>query len=159
MSCEQVKDLLSAYLDNQLAAGERQSIALHLQLCNSCRDILSDYRYFDDLLAQLPRITPQPALRSELFLSLEEYLTVTGTSNNYNVTRHYADSTTSSIRDWHNFQTRTIADSHSSIDVLAFFSRPIHLLQALTTLFLVLLAFNIGFLSATLFRTKRNKQY
>ncbi|GER89310.1 hypothetical protein KDW_34720 [Dictyobacter vulcani] len=60
MNCEQVKDLLSPYLDDQLTAHERQSVTNHLQLCEICNAVLVDYRRFDALLARLPRLSPHP---------------------------------------------------------------------------------------------------
>jgi hypothetical protein len=70
MSCEQVEELLSAYLDNMLALRERHSVAAHLQRCQHCKAILDDYRRFDALLAQMPPVSPGPAIRYKLFSSL-----------------------------------------------------------------------------------------
>ena len=69
MSCEHVRDLLSAYLDNQLTAIERQNVASHLALCAECSTILADYRRFDALLAHLPRIAAPTTLDHALFPS------------------------------------------------------------------------------------------
>ena len=78
MNCEQVEDLLSAYLDNALAPEERRSVALHLHQCNRCSSILADFRRFDALLSQLPRVTPGQELRERIFSS-PDYLELTGT--------------------------------------------------------------------------------
>lgn len=78
MNCEQVKELLSAYLDNALAPEEYETVTLHLRTCQECTHILADYRSFDALLLQLPRISPDPALRQRIFSSAE-YLELTGT--------------------------------------------------------------------------------
>ncbi len=88
MNCEQVEELLSAYLDDALAVGEaaesaaqlKLEIAAHLVLCARCSAILADYRRLDNLLAQLPRVTPDPSLRHRIFSS-PEYLELTGTDN------------------------------------------------------------------------------
>ncbi|GLV59531.1 hypothetical protein KDH_63570 [Dictyobacter sp. S3.2.2.5] len=66
MNCEQVRDLLSAYLDDQLTANERQYVDAHLSSCPQCASVLADYRRFDALLAQLPRVTPTPDLRDKI---------------------------------------------------------------------------------------------
>jgi uncharacterized protein (DUF934 family) len=58
MSCEHVRDQLSAYLDNMLASEDQQSVALHLELCAGCTQLLNDFRRFDTLIAQLPRVLP-----------------------------------------------------------------------------------------------------
>src|SRR5881398_1403204 len=78
MNCEQVKEQLSAFLDNALAPEDHRTIALHLQTCADCRSILADYRYYDTLIARLPRIQPDPSLQQKLFSSAE-YLELTGT--------------------------------------------------------------------------------
>lgn len=78
MNCEQVKELLSAYLDDMLAPQEHDAVALHLQECSTCSSILADFSHFDALLAQLPRVSPAPAQREKLFSS-PEFLELTGT--------------------------------------------------------------------------------
>jgi anti-sigma factor RsiW len=78
MNCEQVEELLSAYLDNALALEERHSIATHLQECAHCSAILADFRRFDALITHLPRVNPDSALRERIFSS-SQYLELTGT--------------------------------------------------------------------------------
>src|ERR1700680_4551770 len=78
MNCEQVEELLSAYLDNMLAPEERRAIAAHLQTCRSCSEALADFRRNDALLSHLPRVSPDPALRERIFSS-PEFLELTGT--------------------------------------------------------------------------------
>src|SRR5690348_17114290 len=78
MNCEQVEELLSAYLDNALAPEERLSVAIHLHHCNRCSNVLADFRRFDALLSELPRVHPAPELRERIFSS-PEYLELTGT--------------------------------------------------------------------------------
>ncbi len=78
MNCEQVEELLSAYLDNALAPEERLSVAVHLHHCNRCSSILADFRRFDALLSELPHVHPAPELRERIFSS-PEYLELTGT--------------------------------------------------------------------------------
>jgi hypothetical protein len=79
MNCEQVKELLSAYLDDTLAQAERQQLAQHLHTCAGCRAILADFRRFDALLAQLPRVSPDPSLCEKIFSS-PDYLELTSLS-------------------------------------------------------------------------------
>lgn len=78
MNCEQVEELLSAYLDNELAPEERRRVAAHLQGCSHCSGVLADFRRHDFLLSQLPRVSPDPALHTRIFTS-PEYLELTGT--------------------------------------------------------------------------------
>ncbi|GHO84585.1 anti-sigma factor family protein [Dictyobacter formicarum] len=74
MNCEQVRDLLSAYLDDQLTADERQRVSAHLPSCPQCAGILADYRRFDALLAQLPRVTPTPDLRNRILATTGPFI-------------------------------------------------------------------------------------
>lgn len=66
MNCEQVEERLSAYLDTVLAPGEHQALTFHLQHCLRCMLALAELRHNDLLLAQLPRISPSPALRERI---------------------------------------------------------------------------------------------
>ena len=92
MNCEQVEELLSAYLDNSLALGEtaepatelRQKIALHLQDCIQCSTMLADFRRFDTLLTQMPRVSPDPTLREKIFFS-PEYLELPDTYDHLDI--------------------------------------------------------------------------
>jgi Tol biopolymer transport system component len=102
MNCEQVRDMLSAYLDDTLALGEaaqsafqlKIAITAHLEGCDHCRAVLADYRRFDKLLVQLPRVKPDPSLRERIFSS-PEYLELTGT---YGTAHHRRDDETLSYR-------------------------------------------------------------
>ena len=78
MNCEQVEELLSAFLDNTLAPAERREVAAHLQTCSSCSTMLAEFIRNDALLSHLPRVSPDPALRERIFYS-PEFLELTGT--------------------------------------------------------------------------------
>jgi Putative zinc-finger/WD40-like Beta Propeller Repeat len=80
MNCEHVKDLLSPYLDNALAEEERRTVAAHLETCSKCNALLADFRRFDTLLSQLPRVSPSVSLREKLFSSAD-YLELMGVSS------------------------------------------------------------------------------
>jgi hypothetical protein len=41
MSCDQVKDKLNAYLDNELAPHDKESVSAHLSACEACQKILA----------------------------------------------------------------------------------------------------------------------
>jgi predicted anti-sigma-YlaC factor YlaD len=79
MSCEHVKELLSAYLDNLLVAEEQEMVTEHIQTCAGCHAIQEDFRRSDALLSRMPRVSPSPMLRRRIFSS-PEYLELTGTS-------------------------------------------------------------------------------
>src|SRR5450755_4377260 len=83
MNCEQVKELLSPYLDNALAQEERRTVVTHLAHCAECNRVLADFQHFDTLLARMPRISPDAALRERIFSS-PAYFELTGTSGALN---------------------------------------------------------------------------
>lgn len=78
MNCEQVEELLSAYLDNQLATEEHREVAAHVRQCAECSALLAEFRRNDALLRHLPRVSPHRALRERIFSS-PDYLELTGT--------------------------------------------------------------------------------
>ena len=78
MNCERVEELLSAYLDNALAFEEWRAVSAHLQTCANCSVMLAEFRRNDTLIARLPRVGPDLALRNRIFSS-PEYLELTGT--------------------------------------------------------------------------------
>ena len=78
MNCERVEELLSAYLDNALAFEEWREVSAHLQTCAKCSAMLAEFSRNDALIARLPRVSPDPALRNRIFSS-PEFLELTGT--------------------------------------------------------------------------------
>ncbi len=78
MNCEQVKELLSAYLDNALAPEEQQTVATHLESCPECSHLFADFHHFDTLISLIPRISPDQTLCEKIFSS-PEYLKLTAT--------------------------------------------------------------------------------
>ena len=78
MNCEQVEELLSAYLDNALAFEEWREVSVHLQTCARCSALLAEYSRNDSLIARLPRVSPEPSLRNRIFSS-PEFLELTET--------------------------------------------------------------------------------
>lgn len=71
MTCEKAEDYLSAYLDDMLDPQLRQEIEMHLNGCASCREVLAEYRRYDELLVSVPRVTPSTELRDRIFQSPE----------------------------------------------------------------------------------------
>lgn len=60
-------DLLTGYLDGEVSAAERRSVADHLAGCDACGELLQDLRETRSLLRSLPLLDlPLPALRSGL---------------------------------------------------------------------------------------------
>ncbi len=53
MICRNVREVLSAYLDDQLSASEALAIAAHLESCASCRDELEGLLFTSRLVSSL----------------------------------------------------------------------------------------------------------
>lgn len=61
-------DRLSAYLDDELEASEREALERHLETCAECRTVLTDLRAVVTRAASLPKRTPE----SDLWPGIEE---------------------------------------------------------------------------------------
>ena len=53
MRCSEVKQLLSAYHDDQLSSEKRTSVTEHMATCNACANELRGFRGLSDLAAGL----------------------------------------------------------------------------------------------------------
>lgn len=66
MSCEEIKQELSLYLDDQLTLPARAATDEHLQRCPLCRAELAELRALSRSLSQLSRPLPPPELASSI---------------------------------------------------------------------------------------------
>ena len=71
MNCEKAEKYLSAYLDDMLDPQLREEIAAHLESCALCSEVVAEYRRFDTLLSETPKLSPPPELRDRIFNSPE----------------------------------------------------------------------------------------
>lgn len=62
MSCQRVHELLSAYIDGELAPEEACFVERHLWCCNGCEEELESLRYTKRLLGELARQRPRAEL-------------------------------------------------------------------------------------------------
>jgi WD40 repeat protein len=69
MNCEKAENNLSAYLDDMLDLQLREEVAAHLESCASCSEVVAEYRRYDILLRDTPRVSPPPELRGRIFAS------------------------------------------------------------------------------------------
>jgi len=69
---EDMRALLSAYLDGELHGTRLQEMKLHLDACEACRNELKELRLVSDLLqaAPVPEVMPAKRFASNLMLSL-----------------------------------------------------------------------------------------
>jgi Putative zinc-finger len=69
MTCAQVEDELSAYLDDELDLPTRRKVDAHLATCVRCPALLADFRQDDVLLRAMPFIEPPPGMAERFFAS------------------------------------------------------------------------------------------
>ena len=66
MACDEVRERLSAWLDGELAAEERQQVAAHLEVCPGCQEEMAVLSRLDAALGTLE--VPLPAQLSQRVL-------------------------------------------------------------------------------------------
>jgi anti-sigma factor RsiW len=66
MTCAKFEDLLSAYLEGELAPGEKRSMDGHLAACPSCAALAGAMANALEALGGFPEVEPSPALLSKL---------------------------------------------------------------------------------------------
>lgn len=72
MTCERFEELLSAYLEGELAAAERAGMDAHLAACAECAELAGLMRETLAATAAFPQIEPSPALLARLYAVPEE---------------------------------------------------------------------------------------
>ncbi|MBN1190799.1 MAG: zf-HC2 domain-containing protein [Dehalococcoidales bacterium] len=63
MNCRDMEDLLSAFINNELSAGERSAVEAHLEECVVCRKKLESYRAVRSSLETLRTVPAAPDIR------------------------------------------------------------------------------------------------
>src|SRR6478672_4298046 len=75
MSCQFVQESISGYLDHQLAAQERDRVALHLSVCGECAAFHSRIAHLRENLRAMPQALAPGKLAIDLqVLASKEYL-------------------------------------------------------------------------------------
>ena len=70
MTCRQIQNELSAYLDGELADAGRAAVQTHLDGCEACRQRLAQLQRLNDGVARLPRLEPPTDFVPEMFRKL-----------------------------------------------------------------------------------------
>jgi hypothetical protein len=72
MTCERIEELLSAYLEGELAAAERAEVGSHLSACPECAELAGLLRETLAATAAFPEVEPSPALMARLYAVPDE---------------------------------------------------------------------------------------
>ena len=72
MTCERFEELLSAYLEGELATAKRGEMDAHLAACPGCAELAGLMRETLAATAAFPQVEPSPALLTRLYAIPEE---------------------------------------------------------------------------------------
>jgi len=67
MTCERIEELLSAYLEGELAPAEKAEVEAHLARCAECAELAALMRDEIAAAAAFPEIEPSPELLARLY--------------------------------------------------------------------------------------------
>jgi anti-sigma factor RsiW len=67
MTCERIEELLSAYLEGELAPRDRAEVEAHLAACPGCAETAALMKETVAAAAAFPEIEPSPALLARLY--------------------------------------------------------------------------------------------
>ena len=67
MTCERFEELLSAYLEGELAAAEKAEVDAHLAACPECAALVGLMKETTEAMAGFPEVEPSPVLLSSLY--------------------------------------------------------------------------------------------
>jgi hypothetical protein len=97
MTCEELKDSLSAYLDDELNVNAREECSVHFEICPVCRAEFSATKTFARQLANLPRPLPPADLASAINHRLHTERIVLTQAQGHNAS---ASSSPARVLDW-----------------------------------------------------------
>ena len=72
MRCRTARKVISAYIDDELAAEQRDPVRLHLIECESCRDELAQLLSLDKLFADAEKFAAPPGFSTRAMANIEE---------------------------------------------------------------------------------------
>ena len=78
MTCSELVELVTAYLDGTLTAEQRAAFEEHLELCLGCDRYLAQFRVTIDLLGELPEESISAPARERLLDAFAEFRRTTG---------------------------------------------------------------------------------
>jgi anti-sigma factor RsiW len=66
ITCREIVEIVSDYVEGALGPDEREAVELHLNLCDGCADYLQQLRTTIELSGELPAEPLSPELEEEL---------------------------------------------------------------------------------------------
>lgn len=66
MKCKQVRERISAYLDQELDTASARRLDSHFLRCAQCREVLRDFQELNEMVLRLPRIDPGPDFAAQM---------------------------------------------------------------------------------------------
>jgi anti-sigma factor RsiW len=72
MNCENIRELLNAYIDGILSDKDRAVVESHLQTCNDCRNELDELKAAIKLVRGMDRIVPPPWFAEQVMSKVRE---------------------------------------------------------------------------------------
>ena len=73
MTCQQMVELVTDYLEGRLPAAERERFEAHLALCDGCEAYVDQMRALVAELGDPPDIELSPALESDLLAAFRDW--------------------------------------------------------------------------------------
>jgi len=73
MDCNELVELVTAYLDGSLDTDERARFDMHLLECDGCENYLQQFRSAVDILGEIDRETLDPAFRDRLLNAFRDW--------------------------------------------------------------------------------------
>lgn len=72
--CRLVSRNLFAYLDDQLPPGQKDLIRQHLEVCDACRELLTEFTHVNRIMEEQRTVEPMPFAESRVLQSVENAL-------------------------------------------------------------------------------------
>ncbi len=72
MTCNEIKNLLPAHLEDLLSPEEREGVEGHLAACPSCRQALADLKKWEEVLHGLEEVEPPPFFEQRIMSRVRE---------------------------------------------------------------------------------------
>ena len=73
MTCQQMVELVTEYLEGRLPAAERERFEAHLALCDGCQAYVDQMRALVAELGDTPAVELSPALESDLLAAFRDW--------------------------------------------------------------------------------------